>query len=107
MDEKSANDPAQKEIDWQEHHSTQTYAGGERKFEDFVPAYRTAQAAFAKHRGKKFEEIEDELALDYGKHHPGTALPWDEARPAVQSAWDKLGGVLSPRDPSRGIRSGF
>ena len=107
MDEKSANDPEKTEIDWRKHHSNQSYAGGERSYEDFVPAYRTAQAAFSKHGGKKFEEIEDELALDYGKHHPGSALPWDEARPAVQSAWDKLGGVISPRDPSRGIRSGF
>jgi hypothetical protein len=107
MDEKSANDPAKQKIDWREHHETQPYASGERSYEDFVPAYHTAQAAFAKHGGKKFEEVEDDVALDYGKHHPGAALPWDEARAAVQSAWDKLGGVISPRDPSRGIRSGF
>ena len=107
MDEKSAGDSAREKIDWREHHETQSYASGERGFEDFVPAYRTAQAALSKHRGKKFEEIEDDLALDYEKHHPGSALPWDEARPAVQSAWDKLGGVISPRDPTRGIRSGF
>ena len=107
MDEKSAGDSAKEKIDWREHHAAQTYASGERSYEDFVPAYRTAQAAFSTHAGKKFEEIEDDLALDYEKHHPGSALPWDEARPAVQSAWDKLGGVISPRDPTRGIRSGF
>lgn len=107
MEEQSPDDSGKKEIDWREHHETQGYATGERKYEDFVPAYRTAHAAFAKHGGKKFEEVEDELALDYGKHQPGTALPWDEARSAVRSAWDRLGGVISPRDPSRGIRSGF
>jgi hypothetical protein len=107
MDQQSASDSAKEKINWREHHAAQTYASEERSYEDFVPAYRTAEAAFSTHGGKKFEEIEDELALDYGKHQTGTALPWDEARPAVQSAWDKLGGVISPRDPSRGIRSGF
>jgi hypothetical protein len=105
MDEKSGSDS--KKIDWREHHAQQPYAGGKRDYEDYVPAYHSAQAAFAKHAGKKFEEIEDDLALEYGKHQAGTALPWDEARPVVRSAWDRLGGVISPRDPDRGIRSGI
>ena len=107
MDQKSAGDSGKGKIDWREHHDAQPYAAGKLSYEDCVPAYRTAEAAFATHAGKTFEEIEDDLALDYEKHHPGSALPWDEARPAVQSAWDKLGGVISPRDPTRGIRSGF
>jgi hypothetical protein len=107
MDDTSTNDPATVKIDWREHHQTQPYASGERSYDEFVPAYRTAQAAFETHGGKSFEEIEDELALNYKKHDPGSALPWDEARPAVQSAWDKLGGVITPQDRDRGIRSGF
>jgi hypothetical protein len=103
----STMDDKPEKIDWREHHSNQPYATGEHSYEDYAPAYRTAQAAFEEHAGKKFEEIEDDLALDYGKHRPGSALPWDEARPAVQSAWDKLAGILSPRDPTRGIRTGF
>ena len=105
MDEKSAGRSA-KQIDWREHHPGQPYAG-KRSYEDFVPAYRTAEGAFATHAGKKFEEIEDDLALGYKKHDPLSALPWDEVRPAVQSAWDKLGGVITPMDRDRGIRSGF
>jgi hypothetical protein len=93
-------------IDWEQHHSTQPYAE-KYSYEDFVPAYRTAETAFATHGAKSFEDIEDELALGYHKHDPGSALPWDEALPAVRSAWDKLGGVVTPQDRDRGIRSGF
>jgi hypothetical protein len=60
-----------------------------------------------KHAGKKFEEIEDDIALDYEKARPEEALPWDHARPAVKAAWDKLAGVIGPRDVDRGVRSGF
>jgi hypothetical protein len=107
MDNKPSNDPASGKIDWREHHSAQPYAAGKYSYDDYAPAYHTAHAAYEKHAGKEFDEIEDDVALDYEKHHPGTALPWDEARHAVRSAWDRLSGVVSPRDPTRGIRSGF
>jgi hypothetical protein len=107
MDDKPAKEPGKTEIDWREHHSTQPYASGKYSYEDYAPAYHTAHTAYEKHAGKDFDEIEDDIALDYEKNQPGSPLPWDEARPAVRSAWDKLAGTLSPRDPTRGIRSGF
>ncbi len=60
-----------------------------------------------KYVGKKYEEIEEDLALDYEKHRVGSLLPWDEARHATRAAWDRVSGVVSPRDPTRGTRSGF
>jgi hypothetical protein len=69
--------------------------------------YRTGYEAALKHPGKKFEEIEDDLVLDYEKSEPGSALPWDHARHAVQAAWAKLSNEVTPLDPSRGVRTGF
>jgi len=82
----------------------QPYATEELHYEHFAPAYRVGYEGAAKHPGKTFEEIEDDLALDYSKHQPGAALPWDQARHASKAAWDKVSGVVSPRDPTRGIR---
>ena len=62
MDEKPTNDPAKDKIDWREHHSNQPYAAGKYSYEDYVPAYRTAHAAYEKHGGKEFDDIEDEIA---------------------------------------------
>jgi hypothetical protein len=67
------------------------------------PVTKAAQ----KYTGKTFEEIEDDVALDYEKNRVGSALPWDQARPATRAAWDKVSGVVTPRDPDRGTRSGF
>lgn len=67
------------------------------------PAYRVGAEA-VKYPSKHFDEIEDEIALDYGKHQVGDALPWDHVRTASKAAWSKLSGLNSPRDPSRGMR---
>ena|SRR5437879_9785891 len=100
-------DPAEHEAYWREQHPKQPYADKNRSYEDYAPAYRLGYEAASKYAGKEFEEIEDDIALDYERGRPGDALPWDHARPAVKAAWDKLSGVVSPRDPERGTRSGF
>jgi hypothetical protein len=95
------------EAHWRKHHSNQPYADKNLPFEQYAPAYRTGHEAALEHTGKKFEEIEGDLALDYEKHKTGSALAWDTVRPAVKAEWDRLGGVIGPRDTDRGIRSGM
>lgn len=104
-------EPKQKEIDltteekyWQEHHQSQPHAVEGTTYEHFAPAYRVGAEAAARHPEKDFHEIEDDIALDYGKHQVGSALPWDRVRGASKAAWSKVSGLNSPRDPSRGIR---
>ena len=92
---------------WREQHTKQPYADKSRSFDDYALAYRTGSEAAEKHKGKAFEEIEDELALNYERARPEEALPWDHARPAVKAAWDRLGGILGPHDSDRGVRTGL
>jgi uncharacterized protein YcfJ len=99
--------PTQEEAYWREVHSSQPWADPERPFEHYAPAYRTGYEGVTKYAGKRYEEIETDLALDYQKHDPNSALPWDRARPAVRAAWDRVAGVVGPRDTDRGVRSGF
>lgn len=95
------------EIFWQQQHETQAYADKTLPYDHYAPAYRTGSEAARKHAGKKFEEVEDDVALQYERNRAGSPLPWDQARPAVKAAWDRLGGVIAPRDTDRGIRSGL
>jgi hypothetical protein len=100
-------DPKKEEAYWREQHDKQPYAKKDVPFEHYAPAYRTGAEAAEKHAGKEFEEIEDEIALQYERNKAGSALPWDHARHAVHAAWAKVSGDIGPRDPDRGIRSGF
>jgi hypothetical protein len=92
---------------WREHHQSQAEGEEKAKFDQYAPAYRTAHEAATKYSGKSFDQIEDDVALDYEKHRAGSALPWDRARPSVRAAWTRISGVVAPRDPDRGTRSGF
>jgi hypothetical protein len=78
---------------WREQHPKQ-----------FEHAYRTGYDTFFRYPGKGFDEVEESVATDYEQAKPASALPWDIARPAVNAVWEKMAGVITPRDPSRGVR---
>jgi hypothetical protein len=59
----------------------------------------------SKEDAKKNVDPPYELALERNK--AGPALPWDHARHAVHAAWAKVSHDIGPRNPDRGIRSGF
>jgi hypothetical protein len=88
---------------WREQHSKQPYAKNS-SYDQYEHAYRTGYTSFQKFRGKKFDEVEESVANDYESGKPDSALPWDTVRPAVSSVWDKMSGVVGPRDFDRGIR---
>ena len=73
-------------------------------YEQFEHAYKTGCNSFFKYRGKNFVDVEDSIALDYERAKPESALPWDTVRPAVNAVWERMAGVISPRDPGRGVR---
>jgi len=82
----------------------QTTDGKDYSYEQFEHAYRTAYSSFLKNPGKKFGEVEGSVAVEYELGKPDSALPWDTVRPVVSSVWDRMSGVIGPRDPDRGVR---
>jgi hypothetical protein len=88
---------------WREQHSRQPYAKN-YSYEEFERAYRTGYDTFFRYPGKKFDEVEESVASDYEKAKPASALPWDTVRPAANAVWEKMAGVIGPRDPDRGVR---
>ena len=103
--EGSALDPQTEAAFWREQHTRQPYAN-EYSYDQFEHAYKTGYNSYLKYRGKGFDEVEDEVALDYEKQKPESAIPWDTVRPAVNAVWERMTGVISPRDSSgRGMRN--
>ena len=88
---------------WRQQHSKQPYAK-KYSYAQFEHAYRTGYDSFLKNPDRKFGEVEDSVAVEYEQGKPDAALPWDTVRPAVSSVWERMSGVIGPRDPDRGIR---
>jgi len=88
---------------WREQHSKQPYAKNS-SYDQYEHAYRTGYISFQKYPGKNFDEVEESVANDYETAKPDSALPWDTVRPAMSSVWDRMSGVVGPRDFDRGIR---
>src|SRR5213080_4666068 len=74
-------DPEKEAAYWREQHAKQPYA-----------------------KNYSYDEVEESVAADYEEAKPGSALPWDTVRPAASAVFDRLGGVIGPRDSDRGIR---
>jgi hypothetical protein len=77
-------------------------------YEQFEHAYRTGYNSSLKYPGKRFDEVEDGVALDYERAKPGSALPWDTVRPAVKCGLGKNDrDHQSARSRPRCARMGF
>ncbi|MDQ6624773.1 MAG: hypothetical protein M3Y69_01345 [Verrucomicrobiota bacterium] len=102
-----AVNPTVEETFWRENHGSQDWAREGHTYDQYAPAYRTGYEGVTKYAGKSYEQIEADLAVDYQKHDPTSALPWDRARPAVKAAWHRVSGTIAPRDTDRGMRGGL
>jgi len=103
----NAIDSTQEEAFWRKNHPNQSFVKKHYSYDHYAPAYRVGYEGFTKYEGQDYDNIEDDLAKDYENHRIGSALPWDEARHATRAAWERLSGTVSPRDPTRGMRSGI
>jgi hypothetical protein len=80
---------------WRTVYPTEPYYSPARAFEDYNPAYRYGEESWLAHRGKSFDEIQDQLAKDWDKNRRGSKLTWDEAKIAAKRAYHR---VASPGD---------
>jgi uncharacterized protein YcfJ len=82
-----AIDETDEENHWRREHSGQPY-GPEADYELYHEAYRVGYRGAIKYpRDARYEDIEADLAADYGAH--GAGLPWDKAHHATRAAWER------------------
>lgn len=81
-----------------------------RNWDDYAPAYRYGHEAHAQHAGRRFEEVEVQLARDWFRRKGASRLLWTEARGAVRDAWRRAGehapGRSADHPGDRGARRG-
>ena len=84
-------DPTVETAYWRETYEAQPYYSEGRDYDFYEPAYRTGWEGRTRYDGKKFEEVESDLAADYQRYSNNRKdVSWDDVRPATRAAWDRI-----------------
>jgi hypothetical protein len=95
-------DPTAEDAYWRSAYRERPYVDKDASYDNYGPAYSYGVAAFERLEGRRFELVEPELAQDWNVLRGGSDLSWDQARPAVKDAWQRMsefshGGVPARR----------
>ncbi|MGE5523105.1 MAG: hypothetical protein ACM3SS_05265 [Rhodospirillaceae bacterium] len=100
-----ANTPTRSDVDyddelayWRENYAQEPYYRPDYTFEHYEIAYRVGAEARQRHRGRSFDEVEDELRTEYERTRGDSPLTWEEGRGAVRAAWNRLDRMFPDSD---------
>lgn len=74
---------------WREAYATRPYAHN-KSYTEYGPAYRYGWESYSRHKGKRFEEVENELARSWQGAKGKSRLVWFDAKEATRDAWERL-----------------
>jgi hypothetical protein len=79
--------PTEEDAFWEKNYHTRPYVTSGVAYNVYRPAYRYGWEARDTYNGKRFEEVETDLRASWGQT---SNMEWDDARPAVRDAWDRI-----------------
>ena len=74
--------------------------------QDYAPAYRYGVDAFTRYPGRRWEDVDAELARGWTGARGDSRLDWERARPASQDAWHRLSNTVERVIPGDSERDG-
>lgn len=83
-------DPTVEDAYWSKSYGSSSYVTKGSDYKQYQPAYKYGWESYARHDGRKFDQVETELARDWEKNRNGSPLTWDNAKPAVRDAWHRV-----------------
>jgi hypothetical protein len=83
-------DPTAEDAYWRKEFRGRPYVETTATYDNYGPAYAYGVAAFRRLEGRHFEAVEHELAQDWNAMRGAADLSWDQARPAVKDAWQRM-----------------
>jgi hypothetical protein len=85
-------DPTVEEEYWRKNYSSRPYYTPGKKYEDYHPAYRYGWEAAAKeeYRGRKFEDVERQLAGEWPAYTNASNAGWPDVRLITRDAYERI-----------------
>jgi hypothetical protein len=79
---------------WEENYRTRPYVDRNRPYSHYQDAYRYGWESRLAHPGRKWSEVEADLAKGWPVAQSKSALLWDQAKAATQDAWNRVEKLL-------------
>lgn len=87
-------DPTTEHAYWQENYKSRTYVDKADSYDTYRPAYQYGMESRSRYPGKKFDDVESDLASGWQSTKTNTKLGWDKAKHAARDAWDHVERAL-------------
>jgi uncharacterized protein (TIGR02284 family) len=94
-----AVNPTAEEAFWKENYTREPYYEAGRTFDDYGPAYRLGVTG-RRPEDSDWTAVEPRLAGEWESNRGNSTLNWQQARPASQAAWERVGTAY--RSPMAG-----
>lgn len=83
-------DPTAEEAFWREHYEGRPYFEPGKTYDYYHPAYEYGWESSSHYRDQNFESVEPDLRRDWPNRRAKSTLEWDDARPVVEDAWNRV-----------------
>jgi len=78
--------------DFRKDFTTRYGSEGNARYEEYEPAYKYGyqMASDPRYKGRRFDEVENDLRADYGRSYPNST--WERIKDSVRYGWDRVTG---------------
>jgi hypothetical protein len=83
-------DPTAEHAYWQQNYKNRSYVDKADDYETYRPAYQYGMESRSRYPGKRFDDVEKDLASGWHSTKTNTKLGWDKAKHAARDAWDHI-----------------
>ena len=101
----NAVDPVAEDAYWRENYSTRPYTSGST-YDEYRPAFGYGVDAYTRYPNRSFDDVEPELARDWGSRRGTSSLEWDRAKHATRDAWQRVSDTVERATPGDSDRDG-
>ena len=91
-------DPTVEEAYWRGNFEREPYYQRGMTYDDYAPAYRLGGEARGRSADQSFEDVEGQLAEQYGQMRGQSRLEWEHAKQATRAGWDRLDVAATRND---------
>ena len=85
-----AVDPTAEDAYWRSNYENEPYRASGYDYNDYAPAYKLGYEGRGRYAGRRFDEVESELASDWETTKGNSRLAWNDAKSATRAAWHRV-----------------